>query len=387
MTRVVTILTVVAMLVAGAAVVTWLAGVPPFGERTPPEPETTLEDRLLDAAEVGDAAAAAQALTEGARVDAADPFGRTALMLAAAGGHDATLATLLEAAADVHATSEAGWTALMFAADAAGSATTSLLLLNAGSDPHVRDEEGRRALELAAANPAVRSSGLWSRLEELSAWPQQLTDLTGGVPFARGWPSMYLVPIEGATISSRASHLPGAPRAYRNGTHEGFDFYDGTVSVEIGYGTPQRAAASGVVIRADRDYVELDQAGYDALISRAQSTLSTPPEVLDALRGRQVWIRHPGGFVTRYAHLASVAEGIEEGSEVRQGQVIGTTGNSGTLEAVQGTRDGPHPHVELWRGEELYLGQGMEPGAIYAVAAQVFGLESLPPFTDGGLVF
>ena len=142
-----------------------------------------------------------------------------------------------------------------------------------------------------------------------------------------------------------------------------------------------------MVIRADRDYVELDQAGYDALISRAQSTLSTPPEVLDALRGRQVWIRHPGGFVTRYAHLASVAEGIEEGSEVRQGQVIGTTGNSGTLEAVQGTRDGPHPHVELWRGEELYLGQGMEPGAIYAVAAQVFGLESLPPFTDGGLVF
>jgi len=72
---------------------------------------------------------------------------------------------------------------------------------------------------------------------------------------------------------------------------------------------------------------------------------------------------------------------------VMQGAVIGFTGNSGTSEAVQGTEDGPHPHVELWRGDERYLGQGLEPAEIYAIAAQVFGLEALPPFTDSGLRF
>lgn len=387
MSRLLTVLLSLVIIVVGGLVVAWLAGVPPFGERAPAEPEVTLEMQLLDAAEVGDAATLTTLLEAGADPDASDPFGRTAVMLASAGGHDAIIRTLLDAGADVHARSQVGWTALMFAVDGAPSATTPLLLLNAGADPLVADEEGRRALELARDHPPIRNSGLWSRLEELSDWPDELTALTDGVAFARGWPSMYLIPIEGATISSRTSHLPGALRAYRNGTHEGFDFYDGTVSVGIAYGTPQRAAAAGVVIRADRDYVERDRAAYDALIAQATGSLATPPEVLDGLRGRQVWIRHAGGFVTRHAHLSGIADGIVEGAEVRQGQVIGFTGNSGTVEAAEGSRDGPHPHVEVWRADGTYLGQDMEPGAIYAVAAQVFGLDALPPFTDGGLTF
>jgi murein DD-endopeptidase MepM/ murein hydrolase activator NlpD len=72
---------------------------------------------------------------------------------------------------------------------------------------------------------------------------------------------------------------------------------------------------------------------------------------------------------------------------VAQGTVIGFTGNSGTIEAAQGTEEGPHPHVEVWRGDETFLGQGMEPNEIYAVAAQVFGIDALPPFTDTGLTF
>lgn len=386
MSRVLTIVLLVAMLVAGGLVVAWLAGVPPFAERAA-EPETTPASELLDAAEAGEADIVAQALASGVDANAADPFGRSALMLAAAGGHDEVVRALLAAGADVQVRSQSGWTALMFAVDGAPSATTALILLNAGSDPHVADAEGRRALDLARDHPPVRNSSLWARLEELTAWPDELTALTGGDAFVRGWPSMFLVPIDGATISSRASHLPGAPRGYRNGTHEGFDFYDGTVSVEIAYGTPQRAAAAGVVVRADRDYVEHTPSEYEDLIARATGSLSTPPEVLDALRGRQVWIRHPGGFVTRYAHLSDVADDVAEGARVRQGQVIGFTGNSGTIEAAEGGRDDPHPHLELWRGEETYLGRDMEPGAIYAVAAQVFGLEALPPFTDGGLTF
>src|SRR6056297_3479162 len=380
-------LAIVLVLSVAAFAALWSFGVVGLPGASPPAAEAAPVAVLLDAAESGDPAAARLALDGGAPLDGADPFGRTALMLAAAGGHDDTLRVLLAAGADVHARSETGWTALMFAAEAAPTASTALLLLNAGSDPHVADAEGRRALELAAGNAGVRGSGLWSQLEELTDWPASLRELRGGEAFARGWPSAYLVPIDGATISSRASHLPGAPRAYRNGTHEGFDFYDGTVSVEIAYGTPQRAVADGEVIRADVAYVERDEEAYDQLIERARGNLTTPPEVLDALRGRQVWIRHAGGFITRYAHLSGVAEGIAEGTRVAQGTVIGFTGNSGTIEAARGTEDGPHPHVEVWRGEETFLGQGMEPNEIYAVAAQVFGIDALPPFTDTGLTF
>ncbi|MDZ7708184.1 MAG: ankyrin repeat domain-containing protein [Trueperaceae bacterium] len=380
-------LLVVLVLAVAAFAALWSFGVVGLPGGSPPVAGATEQAALLDAAESGDPAAIRLALGEGAPVDGTDPFGRTALMLAAAGGHDDALSALLAAGADVHAQADSGWTALMFAADAAPTASTPLLLLNAGSDPHVADAEGRRALELAADNAAVRSSGLWSRLEELTEWPASLRELRDGEAFARGWPSAYLLPIEGATISSRASHLPGSPRAYRNGTHEGFDFYDGTVSVDIAYGAEQRAVASGEVIRADVDYQELDQAAYDDLIDAAVGSLDTPPEVLDALRGRQVWIRHAGGFVTRYAHLSGVAEGIVAGAPVAQGAVIGFTGNSGTVEAAQGTEDDPHPHVEIWRGDETYLGQGLEPGEIYAIAAQVFGVDALPPFTDGGLRF
>ena len=195
-----------------------------------------------------------------------------------------------------------------------------------------------------------------------------------------GWPSGYTLPVEGATLSSRANHLPGAPRAYRNGVHEGFDFYNGTVSVPIEYGSPIRSVAAGRVVRADSDYVAPSEEAYGAIIEKARSSLSTPPEVLDQLRGRQVWIEHPGDFLTRYAHLSGIAEGIAVGAVVAQGQIVAFTGNSGTLEAAQGTRDDPHPHMELWRGDG-YLGQGLEPEAIYVLAAQIFGDRALPPLT------
>lgn len=381
------ILAIVLILAAAAVVALWQFGVVALpGASSLPAPNVVGE-ALWTAAENGDVEAANLALSEGTPVDAADPFGRTALMSAAAGGHHLLVLRLLEAGADPNAASATGRTPLMFAAESSPNALTPLLLLNAGADPHAADEEGLRALELAADNAAIRGSGLWGRLEELTAWPESLSALTDGDPYSTEWPSGYLVPIDGATVSSRTSHLPGALRAYRNGTHEGFDFYDGTVSVDIGYGTPQRAAAAGTVIRADADYEELTPESYEQLIDTATGTLSTPVDVLDALRGRQVWIRHAGGFVTRYAHLSGIAEGVAEGVQVAQGSTIGFTGNSGTREAATGTEEGPHPHIEIWRGEETYLGQDLEPGAIYARAAQVFGLEALPPFTESGHTF
>lgn len=308
-------------------------------------------------------------LAAGADLNARDQYGQTPLMYAASEGDSAdVLDALLKAGADVNAQTDAGWTALMYAVRDAEDLALPLHLLNAAGDPTLRNSDGQSAADLARGNPAM-SSELYNRLQEL----------TDG-PFDPAWPSAYVVPVESATISSRANHLPGAPRAYRNGTHEGFDFYGGSVSVPISYGTPINAVADGVVVRADHDYVENTIEQYDAIIDAAKRSLNTPPDILDKLRGRQVWVEHPGGFVTRYAHLSAISDDIAVGTAVKQGQVVGNTGNSGTLEAAQKTEDDPHPHVEIWKGD-VYLGKGLEPDAIYTLAGQVFGQRALPPYT------
>lgn len=343
-------------------------GLPPFGPREPAPPPVPAIFPLIEA---GDADAIRAAVAEGSDVHARNEAGLTPLMVAVTtNAPTAVIEELLAAGAEIDQQAANGVTALMLAASQ-GTPAQVVYLLNAGANPALRDAEEQAAADHATTNTAVRTSGAYVRLVE-----------TKDMDFVPGWPSAYVVPVEGATISSRRNHLPGAPRAYRNGVHEGFDFYAGTVSVPIEYGTPIRVAADGVVIRADHDYVENSLEEYEAIIADATAALDTPPDILDALRGRQVWVRHPGGFITRYAHLAAIAEGVVEGARVQQGDTIATTGNSGTLEAAQGTQDGPHPHVEIWRGDETFLGAAMEPEAIWELAAQVFGESALPPFHD-----
>ena len=55
-----------------------------------------------------------------------------------------------------------------------------------------------------------------------------------------------------------------------------------------------------------------------------------------------VEIRHPKGFVTRYAHLSGFRKGIAVGSRVKQAEVIGYVGSSGLA-------TGPHLHYEMHR--------------------------------------
>ena len=167
-------------------------------------------------------------------------------------------------------------------------------------------------------------------------------------------------PIEGAGLTSRDFQMPGAPRHYRLGVHEGMDFYGHTVGVPVNGQTQVRAVAGGVVIRALVDYQPLTAAQAKAWQAQCLNLGYTPEEVLDGYRGRQVWIDHGQGLVSRYAHLGSIAPGIVEGAQVSQGQVIATVGNSGTPGSLNSKTYDVHLHLELWLGDH-YIGQFLRP--------------------------
>jgi murein DD-endopeptidase MepM/ murein hydrolase activator NlpD len=168
------------------------------------------------------------------------------------------------------------------------------------------------------------------------------------------------MPVEGASLTSRDFQMPGAPRHYRLGVHEGMDFYGHTVGVTVNRSTEVHAVADGVVIRALVDYQPLTAAQADAWQRQCLRLGYTPDEVLDGYRGRQVWIDHGDGLVSRYAHLSSIAPGIVEGAHVSQGQVIATVGNSGTPGSINSRTYDVHLHLELWLGDH-YVGQFLRP--------------------------
>jgi murein DD-endopeptidase MepM/ murein hydrolase activator NlpD len=142
--------------------------------------------------------------------------------------------------------------------------------------------------------------------------------------------------------------------------HEGSDFYTATAGVAVDRSTRVRAVADGIVVRAMVDYTPLTSAQAEAWAAEWQRLGYTPPEVLDGYRGQQIWIEHEGGLVSRYAHLGSIVPGIETGTRVKQGQVIGTVGNSGTPSSLNGPNGEVHLHLELWLGDH-YIGQFMRP--------------------------
>lgn len=86
----------------------------------------------------------------------------------------------------------------------------------------------------------------------------------------------------------------GADRSYRGGWHEGMDFHDAI-------GTPVRAAAAGVVSYVDN--------------------------VANSYAGKWIGIDHGNGFSTVYMHNAQNL--VKRGDRVRQGQQIGTVGDTG----------------------------------------------------------
>jgi murein DD-endopeptidase MepM/ murein hydrolase activator NlpD len=178
-------------------------------------------------------------------------------------------------------------------------------------------------------------------------------------------------PIEGACMPSSDNLLPNAPRAYRNGVHEGIDFYNGYSCASVTLGTPVYAMAAGVVIRADIDYVDLTPEEVLELDATTTAQGYSDPETLDLYRGRQVWIDHGGGVVTRYCHLLSIVEDVFEGTEVEQGQLIAAVGESGTPESVTAPGTEYHLHAEVRIGDS-FLGADLPLAEVRALYERLF---------------
>lgn len=159
--------------------------------------------------------------------------------------------------------------------------------------------------------------------------------------------SFLSVPIDGAHLTTRDSQMPGADRSYRNGTHEGIDWYAGYTGVNIDKSTPVLSMADGVVVRADSDYVELTYEERDNILGIAANSDHTSQAILDKLRGCSVWVQYDKGVMVRYAHLSQIVDGIEVGKSVERGEILGYVGNTGTSYSLDGNNLGLHLHSDI----------------------------------------
>ena len=187
------------------------------------------------------------------------------------------------------------------------------------------------------------------------------------------YPNNFLIPIKDACITKRSELLPGAPRTYRNGIHEGVDFYDGFSCTKIDFGTKVFAVDEGIVFRADIDYIDPPNALVE-LVEDPNITKYTSEQKLDIYRGRQIWVEHKYGVVSRYAHLSGIAEDVKLGSKVMRGQLIGFVGDSGTPESITAPGTENHLHLEIRQGKD-YLGSDIQLDKIHEYYLSIFDQE------------
>ncbi len=124
--------------------------------------------------------------------------------------------------------------------------------------------------------------------------------------------SFLRFPLEFTNITSHFAHFRFHPIRKINMPHTGVDF-------AAKRGTPVRAVGDGIVAQAGRN------GNY----------------------GKTIDIQHDFNYLTRYAHLEKFAKGIQSGTTVKKGQIIGYVGSTGRT-------TGPHLHFELYK-EQQYI--------------------------------
>ena len=187
------------------------------------------------------------------------------------------------------------------------------------------------------------------------------------------------LPCDNILVPKRTMRLPNAPRDYRNGTHRGIDFF-------ANWGTPVKAVAAGIVIRADHGYEEIPATFRVNMLDASAKVGNTPSDIFNSvLLGQALFLDHgfdliPGfRVITIYAHLSHIDKNIIPGAVIKAGAVIGKSGNSGTRESTVGLKDGAHLHWEmiLQKGKkEIYLGKDVPNPQLYAMLRRIFYKEN-----------
>lgn len=118
---------------------------------TPAAPTTeALQPYLFDAARAGDAQLLSELIARGSEIDARDPQGNTALILASYHGRLEAMDALLQAGANPNLADARGNTALMGALFKGETEITKRLLADERTDVNVRNHAGQTAAMFAA---------------------------------------------------------------------------------------------------------------------------------------------------------------------------------------------------------------------------------------------
>ena len=177
-----------------------------------------------------------------------------------------------------------------------------------------------------------------------------------------------ILPCDDVPVPKRTMRLPNASRNYRSGTHRGIDFF-------ANWGTPVKSVADGIVIRADRYYEEVSAEFRENLLKSSARVGNTPSDIFNnVLLGKAVFLDHGfdliKGFrtITIYAHLSSIEKDIKPGKKIKQGELLGRSGNTGMRESTLGSKAGSHLHWEMILQNdknEIYLGKNIPNPNLY----------------------